>query len=43
MGWDYHTYIKQPTWFIKIITDLIVNKYKSQENVSSKITNFNRR
>ena len=40
MGWDYHTYMSQPVWFVKIVANLISNKYK---NDNSKTTNPHRR
>jgi len=40
MGWDYHTYMNQPTWFIRLIADIIRKQY---EDDSAKITNFDRR
>lgn len=39
MGWDYHIYMDQPNWFIKLVSDLILKN----RNDSSKITDFNRR
>jgi len=40
MGWDYLTYRSQPTWFIKMVADIITNRNK---NDNSKTTNIDRR
>ncbi len=31
-GWDYHTYMNQPTWFIQLIEDKAEIDYKKKQN-----------